>query len=187
MSADHKKPVVAFVVLALLAVAVVCVQFRADAFRARFVALGSLTLGRTEAHGVVELPRPKADSGDLSRRRTPSRAVRRDPVAEERSRAVGPGSDEVGRGRGSVGVGGDDVRPGRGSWRGSHDAGTNPEVARAAQVRRFGHHVKHLSGPLTELGIDRDLRRPDTGDASLRWLLEHTTAADGWGSSHRWR
>lgn len=186
MSADHKKPVVAFVVLALLAVVVVCVQFRADAFRARFVALGPLTLGR-EAHGVVQLPKPKADSGDLSRRGTPSRAVRRDPDARVRSRAVGPGSDEVRPGRGSVGVGGDDVPPGRSSWRGSHDAGTNHEVVRAAHIRRFGHHVEHLSEPLTELGIDRGLRRPDTGDASLRWLLERTTAADGWRSSHRWR
>lgn len=185
MSADHKKPVVAFVVLALLAVAVVCVQFRADAFRARFVALGSLTLGRTEAHGVVELPTPKAESGDLSRRRTPSRDVRRQPVADERSRAVGPGGDEVRRGRGSVGD--DDARPAPGSWRGSHEPGTNPEVARAAHIRRFGHHVEHLSDPLTEHGIDRGLPRPDAADASLRWLLEHTAAAHGWRTAHRRR
>lgn len=53
MSADHRKPVVAFVVLAFLAAAIVCVQ-RADAQSARFFA--AFVGGAGEIHGSVPAP-----------------------------------------------------------------------------------------------------------------------------------
>src|SRR5512139_1433311 len=53
MSADHRKPVVAFVVLAFVAATIVCVQ-RADAQSARFFA--AFVGGAGEIHGSVPAP-----------------------------------------------------------------------------------------------------------------------------------
>lgn len=52
MSADHRKPVVAFVVLAFIAAALVGIQ-RADAQTGRFLAL--VTHGKALVHGAVSL------------------------------------------------------------------------------------------------------------------------------------
>ena len=53
MSADHRKPALAFVVLALVAATIVCVQ-RADAQTARFFA--AFVGGAVEIHGSVPAP-----------------------------------------------------------------------------------------------------------------------------------
>ncbi len=66
MSADHRKPVVAFVVLAFVAATIVCVQ-RADAQTARFFA--AFVGGAVEIHGSVPAPGTFVGS-DLARQGT---------------------------------------------------------------------------------------------------------------------
>jgi len=61
VSSQHKRPFLAFVVLVVIAAAVVGANaFRANAERARFIAAGPIAADSSVVHGVIPLPGPGA-------------------------------------------------------------------------------------------------------------------------------
>ena len=141
MSADHRKPMVAFVVLAFVAATIVCVQ-RADAQSARFFA--AFVGGAVEIHGSV--PAPVAFlGGDESRQGTIGSAFE---ALASRDRVAGLARlDGAPFGRGE----GTSLHDDSGELSPDHRAGS-VKRADSAPRRGGGDKTRHDRGPGNGLG-----------------------------------
>ncbi len=79
MSSHHKKPILAFAVLAVVAAAIIGNQFRANAERSDFIAAGPIAAHSGRAHGAIPAPigdrsREHPSASVLVRSATPSAA-----------------------------------------------------------------------------------------------------------------
>jgi hypothetical protein len=142
MSADHRKPAVAFIVLAFIAAALVGIQ-RADAETGRFLALG--TRGDAVVHGAVPLAGDTDHLASLLRGPEDSRSVSAESPRSRHSRVEGaePRHERASRGR----------RPARGvgsATNGGRDPlqrGMNGGQKALSDAPRTSHTDPRVNGP----------------------------------------